>query len=103
MPVARTTAETFKSVLSFPLFMDTVYSSGPPFTPVSSVWVRMETPFCCRISETLLSTTQAKHLLQASEALQQKEADSPPRENSLSMRVVGIPFRDNSVATVITE
>jgi hypothetical protein len=50
-----------------------------------------------------LSTTQAKHLLQDSEALQQKEAESPPREGSLSITVEGIPDWANSKATVIPE
>ncbi len=55
------------------------------------------------MSEILLSTTQAKHLLHDSEALQQKEAESPPREGSFSMSVEGIPDRANSRATVIPE
>jgi hypothetical protein len=50
-----------------------------------------------------LSTTQAKHLLHDSEALQQKEAESPPRELSFSMSVKGIPDWANSKATVIPE
>jgi hypothetical protein len=50
-----------------------------------------------------LSTTQAKHLLHDSEALQQKEAESPPRELSFSISVKGIPDWANSKATVIPE
>jgi hypothetical protein len=50
-----------------------------------------------------LSNTQAKHLLHDSVALQQKEAESPPRELSLSTSVKGIPDRANSRATVIPE
>ena len=38
-----------------------------------------------------------------SEALQQKEAESPPKDLSLSMSVKGIPDRANSSATVIPE
>jgi hypothetical protein len=42
-------------------------------------------------------------LLHDSEALQQKEAESPPREGSLSITVEGIPDWANSKATVIPE
>jgi hypothetical protein len=41
--------------------------------------------------------------LHDSEALQQKEAESPPREFSFSMSVKGIPDWANSKATVIPE
>ena len=56
-----------------------------------------------RISEILLSATQAKHLLHDSDALQEKEAESPPSELSLSMSVEGIPDWASSKATVIPE
>src|SRR3990172_1792898 len=55
------------------------------------------------MSESLLSTTQAKHLLQASEALQQREAERPPNAGSFSMRVAGIPNWANSRAVVTPE
>jgi len=57
----------------------------------------------CRTSVIALSATQAKHLLHDSDALQQKEAESPPMEDSLSIRVGARPNWASSIETVIPE
>jgi hypothetical protein len=80
-----------------------VYSRKFFFTLTGSVWVKIEISGRFLTSEILLSATQAKHLLHDSDALQQKEEESPPMAGSLSTRVVGIPTWANSNATVTPE